>query len=118
MKRTTPQLWIKIDVPGLGRLGPGKICLLKAVDETQSIAAAARSMGMSYRKAWGLIDDLKGMMGEAVVETRSGGHDRGGARLTEAGRSLVAAYDDIQSKAEVATGGELDALLQTLRKSR
>ena len=115
MRSASAKLWIKIEVPGLGRLGPGKIQLLKAVAEHQSIAAAARAMGMSYRKAWGLIDDLNTLIGAPVVETRSGGNDRGGAVLTEAGAALVEAYDEILKKADTATSTEMDTLVQLLR---
>ena len=114
--RSTAKLWIKVDIPGLGRLGPGKIQLLKAVAEGQSIAAAARTLGMSYRKAWGLIDELNALTGSPVVETRSGGADRGGAVLTDAGEALIAAYDEILDKAETATSLEVDRLVQLLRR--
>lgn len=74
------------------RLGPGKIALLEAVDRTGSIAAAGRDMGMSYRRAWLLIDSLNRMFDTPVVHASPGGAHGGGAGLSELGRDLVAAY--------------------------
>ena len=66
--------------------GPGKIDLLRAVSETGSISAAARVIGMSYKRAWFLIDTLNRGFGEPVVEALAGGNGGGGARLTASGR--------------------------------
>ena len=59
------RLWIKITLPGGGQLGPGKIALLKALDEHLSIAAAARALNMSYSRAWRLVDELNSCFGSA-----------------------------------------------------
>lgn len=87
-----PRLWIKLIVPGVGRIGPGKIALLESIEREKSISSAARSMGMSYRRAWSLVDDLNQMFGAAVVETRVGGSSRGGAKLTPFGVKLVRTF--------------------------
>ena len=82
-------------------LGPGKIDLLRAVSETGSISAAARAIGMSYKRAWYLIDTLNRGFGEPVVEALAGGNGGGGARLTALGEAVVRHY--------LAHGSELPA---------
>ncbi len=77
---------------GVASLGPGRIDLLDAIGNTGSISAAARSMGMSYRKAWRLVDDLNRSFCDPVVETAFGGARGGGARLTETGRRVSEIY--------------------------
>ncbi len=73
-------------------LGPGKIELLEAIDRQGSISAAARAMGMSYRRAWLLADALNKMFGRAVVSALPGGAGGGGAEVTAFGRTVVTAY--------------------------
>ena len=74
------------------RLGPGKIALLEAIARTGSIAAAGREMGMSYRRAWLLIDSLNRMFDEPVVRASPGGAHGGGAELSGLGHDLVTGY--------------------------
>lgn len=102
-----PHLWLRVVVPEIGAIGPGKINLLKAIDREHSIAAAARAMGMSYRRAWLLVEDTQKVAGRELVATRAGGADRGGATLTDAGRELIAAYERICTAATKATAEEL-----------
>lgn len=104
------ELWIKLTVPGVGQVGPGKIELLRRIDREKSIAAAARSMGMSYRRAWLLIDELNQMFHDPVVATHVGGNVRGGANLTEFGSRLIRSYDDIVAASNRACGPILDRL--------
>jgi molybdate transport system regulatory protein len=84
------------------RLGPGKIALLEAIARTGSIAAAGRDMGMSYRRAWLLIDSLNRMFDEPVVVASPGGANGGGATLSPLGRELVAAYRAMETETERA----------------
>ena len=93
-------------------LGPGKIDLLRAVGETRSIAAAARSLGVPYKRAWLLIDSLNVGFGRAVVETATGGKGGGGASLTTLGRQLVTAYDALEKRVNTEAAPELEALRQ------
>jgi molybdate transport system regulatory protein len=81
------------------RLGPGKIALLEAIGRTGSIAAAGREMGMSYRRAWLLIDSLNRMFDAPVVDASPGGANGGGATLTALGLDLVAAYRAMEGEA-------------------
>ena len=91
------------------RLGPGKIDLLEAVAATGSITAAGRSMGMSYRRAWILIDEANRMFTTPLVVTAAGGAGGGGAHLTDLGRDLVAAFRRIEARTRAAVEAELAA---------
>jgi molybdate transport system regulatory protein len=102
-------LSLRIDLPQ-GRIGPGKIALLEAIARDGSIAAAGRSLGMSYKRAWELVDALNRLLGTAAVEAAPGGRGGGGARLTEAGRTLVADYRAIEAAAQRAAARRLRAL--------
>ena len=73
-------------------LGPGRVELLELIDRHHSIAAAAKHMGMSYRRAWQLIQAVNAAAGEPFVEATTGGVGGGGATLTPRGRQAVAEY--------------------------
>src|SRR3981081_2933113 len=95
-------LTLRVDF-GPGRsIGPGKIRLLEAIDRTGSISQAGRTLGMSYRRAWLLIDDMNQCFRDAVVSTQSGGAQGGGAELTPFGQELIATYRAIESQALAA----------------
>lgn len=72
-------------------LGPGKVELLALIEETGSLSQAAKRMDMSYMKAWLLVQTMK-----PLVETTRGGQNRGGAKLTETGRKVLALYQKMQ----------------------
>jgi molybdate transport system regulatory protein len=88
----TTVIRIRIDFAENVHVGPGKIALLEAIKSTGSISDAARSLGMSYRRAWMLINSLKQGFSEAVTVSSTGGAGGGGARLTSFGASLVKQY--------------------------
>lgn len=104
------RLWLKIDLGERGQIGPGKIALLKKIAEKGSIAAAARDLGMSYRRAWLLISALSKTMNTPAVETETGGREHGGARLTPSARHLIASYDRICHKADEAARADLETI--------
>jgi molybdate transport system regulatory protein len=104
------KLWIRLTVPGVGQIGPGKIELLRKIREPKSISAAAREMKMSYRRAWLLVDDLNAAFREPVVEKWMGGRSRGGATLTPTGEKLVESYDAVAARADSANRAVLDEL--------
>lgn len=96
------KLKLRIDF-GEGRaLGPGKVQLLELVGQTGSISAAARSMDMSYRRAWLLVDGLNQMFQSPVVTTRGGGAGGGGAALTDFGSDVIVAYRAMENDAKTA----------------
>ena len=96
------RLTLRIDFDESRALGPGKIRLLETVGETGSISAAGRALGMSYRRAWQLIDALNQTFREHVVTTRGGGAGGGGARLTPFGATLIEDYRAMEQDARVA----------------
>jgi molybdate transport system regulatory protein len=91
-------------------VGPGKIELLKAVRDTGSISAAARKLGMSYKRAWYLLDTLKKGFHQPVFEASPGGRGGGGARLTALGETLIASYTAITEACAAAADPQLAAL--------
>jgi molybdate transport system regulatory protein len=92
-------------------LGPGKAELLDHIAQTGSITAAGQRMGMSYKRAWGLVETLNATFREPVVVTARGGAKGGGAQLTETGQAVLRHYRRIEDR--LRTGSEDD--LATLR---
>ena len=95
-------------------IGPGKIALLEAIAETGSITAAARSLEMSYRRAWLLIDEMNACLRRPAVTTATGGKNGGGSKLTPAGVAIIAHYRAIERRAEAAAAEDLARLLRQL----
>ena len=87
------RIWIEAD--GNILLGEGRISLLKGIEETGSLTKAAKSLGMSYKKAWSLIDAVNSRAEKPVITTSIGGKGGGGAQLTPYGKSLVIAFETI-----------------------
>jgi molybdate transport system regulatory protein len=106
------RLTIRIDFDDGSGLGPGKVRLLELVDSTGSIRKAAAELGMSYRKAWLLLQALKGTFGTPLVQTASGGRSGGGTTLTPAGRDVVVRYRRLERTAGRAVAADLNALGQ------
>jgi molybdate transport system regulatory protein len=101
----------------LGReiaMGPGKAELLGLIGETGSISAAAREMGMSYRRAWTLVETMNGAFREPVVEAATGGRGGGGAEVTEFGREALQRYREMEEKAVSSVTTEMDAFAEML----
>lgn len=97
-------------------MGPGKADLLEAIRREGSISAAARSMGMSYRRAWLLVDTMNRCFRSPLVETVAGGGKGAGARLTAEGEAMLAAYRSLAEEIEVhAAGPDYEALNRALR---
>jgi molybdate transport system regulatory protein len=91
-------------------LGPGKADLLAGIAEHGSIAAAARSMKMSYQRAWSLVDELNHAFRSPLVESTRGGAHRGGARLTAAGLEVVSAYRAAEDSAAKSCAAPVERL--------
>ncbi|MDK9698129.1 MAG: LysR family transcriptional regulator [Siculibacillus sp.] len=102
------RLFLKLDAET--RIGHGKVALLEAIAETGSISGAGRLLGMTYRRAWELVDHLNKAFGRPLVAGQSGGTGGGGARLTELGREVVARYRAVQAAAEAAAAPHVAAL--------
>src|SRR6202158_4165697 len=81
------ELYLRVDFGEHGALGPGKTRLMELIAETGSISAAGRAMGMSYRRAWLLVDSLNVAFHEPLVAKQTGGSGGGGAVLSRLGRA-------------------------------
>src|SRR5579883_2270854 len=115
----SPVVRFRIDFAEHGSLGPGKIRLLEAIRETGSLSQGARRMGMSYRRAWLLIESLKQTFKEPVTRASTGGKSGGGMLITEFGESLIASYRDLERDFATLAGRRLHALLpQVVRHPR
>ena len=97
-------------------MGPGKARLVGLIAESGSISAAARKMGMSYRRAWQLVEALNKSFNEPVVLTAVGGKRGGGAIVTDFGKRLVAHYHGMEAKASAAIAADLEEFSSHLRK--
>ncbi len=107
---------IRIWVERAGRavLGPGRFELLEGIERCQSISAAARAMGMSYRHAWLLIQAVNEAAGVPLVIAATGGSGGGGARLTPEGREAVMVFRELEGQLRTAAEG----LLPQVRRGR
>ncbi len=113
--RSMLRLTLRLDQDRVRWLGPGKIRLLELIAEHGSIARAGREMGMSYRRAWLLVEAMNESLGRPVVAARPGGVGGGGAALTAAGTILIDCYRQIAADAERVAAPmlqRLEALLE------
>lgn len=96
-------------------IGPGKADLLEAVANTGSISSAARSMKMSYRRAWLLIDTMNQCFKLPVIDTSTGGKGGGGAQITAFGREVLALYRDMEGRAARAISRPVNTIQRLLK---
>lgn len=111
----SPKLRVRILFGDDAMLGPGKADLLERIDETGSIAAAGRTMAMSYKRAWMLVEEMNRAFRDPLVESTRGGVKGGGARLTEAGEIVLSNYrklEEIMAEAGAARIGLLRSMLR------
>jgi molybdate transport system regulatory protein len=98
-------------------LGPGKIDLLEAIDDTGSIRSAGNRFKMSYRRAWELVAELNRMFKTPLVVAESGGRGGGGASLTPLGRKVVKGYRRMEAQSWAASEPEFRRLAAALSKT-
>ncbi len=99
-------------------IGPGKIALLEAIERAGSITGAAKLLGMSYRRAWMLVDETNRCLIAPAVETATGGNRGGGTTLTVVGRELVRQYRTLEEETAAAAARRLKKLLRSLPEPR
>lgn len=100
--------------PDGAEVGPGRVALLKAIQQRGSISVAARSVGVAYRTAWNWIHALNAAAGKPLVVARPGGTRGGGAALTPTGRAVIEALealDDRVARLAATATAEFEALL-------
>ena len=107
-------LTIRVDFGEFGYLGPGKIALMEFISKHGSISAAGKEMGMSYRRAWLLVDEINRIFRDPLVEKQMGGSGGGGAQLSKLGRDVVGRYRAIEGAAAAAAAGDIKALRASL----
>jgi molybdate transport system regulatory protein len=117
MPGTAPRLSLRIDFEA-GRLGPGKVELLEHIARERSIAAAARAMQMSYKRAWELVDTMNHMFRQPVVSTLPGRNIAGSTALTAFGRSVIDEYRAIETAARDAAAPSLRRLRRAMKPAR
>ena len=105
---------LRLLLDGVIALGPGKAALLRGIQDSGSISAAARAMSMSYRRAWLLVEDMNRCFRQPLVETSTGGARGGGARLTDNGRDVLARYAAMEQAALAAVQADMDYLAALL----
>lgn len=99
-------------------MGPGKAALLTAIAEHGSISGAARALGMSYRRAWLLVDVMNRCFEAPLVDAKAGGGSKAGARVTEAGAAALTAYRALSDQVEQgASGADFEALEGAIRRA-
>jgi len=114
----TARLTLRVDLDQDRAVGPGKIRLLEAIRDTGSITKAGIALGMSYRRAWLLVDDMNNCFREPVVAAHAGGSRGGGAALSPFGRNLIDQYRAIEAEAHSATAARLRALEAACKGAR
>lgn len=113
-----PGLTLRILVDGRAAIGPGKARLVALIAATGSISAAAREMGMSYRRAWLLVEEVNASFAEPVVVAAAGGKRGGGTVVTAFGRRLVERFTAMEDRASAAIAADLRHFDALARKAR
>jgi molybdate transport system regulatory protein len=111
-------LTLRVLAGRLPAMGPGKAELVERIAQSGSISAAARAMGMSYRRAWQLVEALNAACVEPVVATAVGGRRGGGAQVTPFGKDLVRLFRSMEEKASAAIDADLRRFESRLRRAK
>lgn len=115
MVRARIELRARVVIEDVHAIGPGKADLLDLIDRTGSISAAAKAMGMSYSRAWLLVDTMNGAFRAPVIEAAPGGARGGGAALTAHGREVLVLYRRMQTALEKEARTYLSAFQRRLK---
>jgi len=107
-------LRVWLDRSGRAVIGKGRLELLEGIESWRSISEAARQLGMSYRHAWVLVQDMNEAAGEPLVASAVGGTHGGGATLTARGREVMLLFKEFQERLNSAAAGVLPGLLKEL----
>jgi molybdate transport system regulatory protein len=109
---------LRISAGGLVALGPGKVALLEAIRDHGSLTAAAQALGISYRRAWTMLDEMQRALSYPAVASAAGGSQGGGTVLTPVGEEIVERYRRIEQRAAEACADDVAALQALVRGSR
>jgi molybdate transport system regulatory protein len=116
----TPRLDVRlrIDFGPASSIGPGKIALLEHIDRVGSLSQAARELGLSYRRAWLLLDDLNHSFTEPVAKSSVGGVGGGGVQLTQFAQRLITLYREVERATLEATRVRFTELLKEVEPEK
>jgi molybdate transport system regulatory protein len=109
-----PIVRFRIDFAEHSSLGPGKICLLESIRDSGSLSQGARNIGMSYRRAWLLVENLNQSFRDPVTVASTGGKDGGGMLVTEFGDALIKSYRELERDIATMAARRLHAVIGTL----
>ena len=115
-KTRYPGLTLRIVARARATMGPGKAELLSHIEATGSISAAAREMGMSYRRAWQLVEAMNRDFATPLVTTETGGRRGGGARVTELGQEALRQFRRMELRASAAIARDIAVFDRLLKK--
>lgn len=110
---TNIDLMLRLKLPKGAVFGPGKARLLECIQSEGSISAAGRAMGMSYKRAWSLVEEMNASFASPLVESNRGGATGGGARVTDMGGRVLALFRAIE--AQTLASGEVAEIAGMLR---
>jgi molybdate transport system regulatory protein len=113
---TDTHLSIRLDLANGDRIGPGKIAPLEAIRAKGSISAAARHLGMAYRTAWLLVEQINEAMRAPAVSTAQGGRRGGGTILTPTGERIIELYHTIEEHTRTSAREEFRAIAKLVRQ--
>jgi molybdate transport system regulatory protein len=113
----TPVIRFRIDFADNSWVGPGKIELLEAILRHGSLSQAARSLGMSYRRAWLLIESLNSYFQEPVTQATTGGRGGGGVTITRFGKSLIKSYHELSRDIAIAAARRLPSIARLVARN-
>src|SRR4026209_2558383 len=110
MKKKEIRIRCWIDIDGVRFFGPGRAELLSLIDDSGSIVKAARAMGMSYKKAWDMVDEMNTRGKKPFVVARKGGDKGGGSELTDTARKMLSKYNKLMNKLNAIVDKNSDIL--------
>lgn len=110
------RLKVQIDLPGGGRIGPGKIQLIELIESEGSLSRATQAMGISYRRGWLFVQQMNAAFDEPVISTPEHGHGGSAAKLTDFGKELICRYRRLESVAETQSDADLTWLAGRQRR--
>ena len=115
MPGISPRLKLRLEYDAPLVLGPGKARLLELIDRLGSISAAGREMGMSYKRAWSLVEEMNAAFAQPVVDSSRGGAGGGGAVVTAAGHEVVRRFRRLEELLGTSGADDLAALTAMLK---
>lgn len=116
--KQAPEIRFRVDFNERCSVGVGKIRLLEAVGRTGSLSQAARELGMSYRRAWLLMDSMKAEFDTPVISATVGGTGGGGARVTAFGQELISAYRGLETRLSAFAAEHMGGIAAHARNRR